>query len=58
MGLLLFGQLRHFRPPTGTGEVLLDSAANLLTGESVEVINIRGLAVVLNSWLEERLWPE
>jgi hypothetical protein len=42
----------------GTGEVLLESAANLFSGESGEVINIRDLAIVFNSWLEERLWPE
>jgi hypothetical protein len=42
----------------GTGEVLLDSAANLYSGESPEVINIRDVAVLLETWLEERLWPE
>jgi hypothetical protein len=42
----------------GTGEVLLDSQANLYSGESPEVINIRDLAVMLDSWLQEKLWPE
>ncbi|MHC4477301.1 MAG: LamG domain-containing protein [Planctomycetota bacterium] len=41
----------------GTGQVLLDSEANLFSGESPEVINISDLAVVLNSWLEQKLWP-
>jgi hypothetical protein len=42
----------------GTGKVLLDSAANLYYGESPEVINIRDAAVLIETWLEERLWPE
>jgi hypothetical protein len=42
----------------GTGEVLLDSEANFYDGESPEVINIRDVAVLLEYWLEERLWPE
>jgi hypothetical protein len=41
-----------------TGEVLLDSEANLYSGESPEVINIRDAAVLLDSWLIEKLWPE
>jgi hypothetical protein len=42
----------------GTGEVLLDSEANLYSGESPEVINIRDVAVLLETWLEQKLWPE
>jgi hypothetical protein len=42
----------------GDGEVELDSEANLFTGEAVEVINIRDAAVLLDHWLEEKLWPE
>ncbi|MHC4498377.1 MAG: LamG domain-containing protein, partial [Planctomycetota bacterium] len=42
----------------GTGEVLLDSAANLHSGESPEAINLRDLAKLLVTWLEQKLWPE
>jgi hypothetical protein len=41
----------------GTGEVILDSQANLYSGESPEVINIRDVAVLLDSWLVEKFWP-
>jgi hypothetical protein len=41
----------------GTGTILLDSEANLYSGELVEVINIRDLAVMLDHWLEVELWP-
>jgi hypothetical protein len=41
----------------GTGEVLLDSQVNLYDGESPEAINIRDLAVLLDSWGQEQLWP-
>jgi hypothetical protein len=42
----------------GDGKVELDSLANLYSGESPEVINIRDVAVLLETWLEEKLWPE
>ncbi|MHC4477766.1 MAG: LamG domain-containing protein, partial [Planctomycetota bacterium] len=42
----------------GTGMVLLDSPANLYSGESPEAINLRDLAVLFEAWLEEKLWPE
>jgi hypothetical protein len=36
------------------------SAYDIYDGEPAgeKAINIRDLAVVLNSWLEEKLWPE
>jgi hypothetical protein len=44
----------------GTGYVPLFSAYDLYDGEPAgqKAVNIRDLAVVLNSWLEEKLWPE
>jgi hypothetical protein len=42
----------------GSGEVFLDSVANLFTGESPETVNIRDVAVVLEAWLEVKLWPQ
>jgi hypothetical protein len=42
----------------GTGYVPLVSQVNLHSGESPEAINISDLAVLLNSWLEQKLWPE
>ena len=42
----------------GTGFVELNLPENLFGGETPEVINFRDLDVLLDSWLEERLWPE
>ncbi|MHC4477300.1 MAG: LamG-like jellyroll fold domain-containing protein [Planctomycetota bacterium] len=43
----------------GTGYIPLLSEVNLFDLESAgqEAINIRDLAVLLNSWLEQKLWP-
>ncbi|MHC4866760.1 MAG: LamG domain-containing protein [Planctomycetota bacterium] len=40
-----------------TGTIPLDSEANLYSGEAVEAVNIRDLAVLLDHWLEVKLWP-
>jgi hypothetical protein len=44
----------------GSGYLALTSQANLHNGEPAgqKAINIRDVAELLNSWLEERLWPE
>jgi hypothetical protein len=42
----------------GDGIVELESAANLFDGEDPEVINFKDIDVLLDSWLEVKLWPE
>jgi len=42
----------------GTGEFLLSSPANLFSGEQPDVINFRDFARVMESWLDEQLWPD
>ncbi|MHC4474978.1 MAG: hypothetical protein ACYTEL_04995, partial [Planctomycetota bacterium] len=43
----------------GTGYLALTSETNLWDGEpqGQKAINIRDAAVLLNSWLEQKLWP-
>ncbi|MHC4153726.1 MAG: LamG domain-containing protein [Planctomycetota bacterium] len=41
----------------GTGVFLLTSPANLYSGEDPEVINFKDFARLLESWLDEQLWP-
>jgi hypothetical protein len=43
----------------GSGYVPLDSAANLYDVEPAEqkAINLRDIAILLDAWLEEKLWP-
>jgi len=41
----------------GTGFVELKLEENLYTGGTPEVINFRDLAKLMESWLEEKLWP-
>lgn len=40
------------------GAVEVESAANVFDGEDPEVINFRDIDVLLDSWLDEELWPE
>jgi hypothetical protein len=43
----------------GTGYVPLQSLANLYDGEAPgsKAVNFRDYAVIMNAWLEEKLWP-
>jgi hypothetical protein len=42
----------------GTGEYQLTSPVNLVSGEDPEVINLKDFAKLMESWLDEKLWPE
>jgi hypothetical protein len=42
----------------GTGVFLLTSPANLLSGEEPEVINLRDFARLMESWLDDKFWPD
>ncbi|HUT29408.1 MAG TPA: LamG domain-containing protein, partial [Sedimentisphaerales bacterium] len=42
----------------GTGVYQLSSLVNLVSGEDPEVINLKDFARMMESWLDEKLWPE
>jgi hypothetical protein len=42
----------------GTGYMPLNSPYNIYYGEAPEVVNMKDFAVLMDSWLEEKLWPE
>jgi len=39
------------------GTVELTSPVNIYFGESPERINFRGAAMLINEWLDKKLWP-
>jgi hypothetical protein len=41
----------------GTGEFLITTPVNLISGEDPDVINLRDFAKLMESWLDEKLWP-
>ena len=41
----------------GTGEFFITTPANLYSGEDPEVINFKDFARLMDSWLDEQLWP-
>jgi hypothetical protein len=42
----------------GTGEFLITAPANIIGGEAREVVNLRDYSKLMESWLDEKLWPE
>jgi hypothetical protein len=42
----------------GSGEFLITAPANIIGGEAREVVNLRDYSKLMESWLDEKLWPE
>ncbi|MHC4333342.1 MAG: LamG domain-containing protein [Planctomycetota bacterium] len=42
----------------GSGEFLITAPANIIGGEAREVVNFRDYSKLMESWLDEKLWPE